>query len=62
LKSLNIVKLSTIILFDYPSEFRDVLRILSKFPKKEDEENKNICHLLLEPNEMEKFSYITERI
>jgi hypothetical protein len=61
LKSLNIVKQSNLILFDYPSEYRDFLRILSKFEKKGEEGNENICHLLLESTEMEKLSYITER-
>jgi hypothetical protein len=45
LKSLNLVRLNQIILFDFTPDLRDLLRIVSKFPKSDGEHNNNYNNL-----------------
>ena len=61
LKSVNVVKLSHLILFDYPHDYRDLLRLLSKFANKGEDVNENTCHILLDNTEIEKFSPVIEK-
>lgn len=56
LKSLNIVKINQMILFDYISDQKDFIRILAKFPKVEEDENVNTpnLHIFLDNQDTEK--------
>lgn len=62
LKSLNIVKVNQLILFNFPNEYRDFLRILSKFSQMGDEKNDNICHIMIDQTETQKFSSLVEKL
>jgi superfamily II DNA/RNA helicase len=52
LKSLNIIKLSQMIIFDYISDQKDMMRTLAKFPKSDEESNKNL-YLLYDNKDLE---------
>lgn len=60
LKSLNLVKMAQLVVFDMVEDTRDFLRVLSKFAKKgEQTENfENRCYLFFEKGESEKMKLL----
>jgi hypothetical protein len=63
LKSLNIVRLNQLVIFDFTQDYRDLIRTLAKFSKKSgEEESKNYCHIFIDSKEKEKYSNVLDKL
>jgi hypothetical protein len=60
LKSLNIVRLNNLIVFDFPSDQRDIFRYLGKFNKIE--ESSNTCYFFIDKKDNEKHLQVIENL
>jgi hypothetical protein len=58
LKSLNLLKIKQLIVFDYPIDNKNLIRVLSKFPK--DKNNTNSVQFLCSSQDLENNRYTIE--